>query len=192
MNPTDPIEILQSEHRVIERVLEAIETVLACSGERPFSREFFDGALDFITNFADRWHHCKEEDRLFPMLEESGVPRHGGPIGCMLSEHEIGRAHVAAIRGKLDAADRGDADAIVTVYREAAGYCGLLREHIQKEDLVLFRMARQVLSPDDTRTLETQFAEAERAQAGRPGPDHYKALADRLLAAARQRVEVTR
>ena len=191
MSGTDPLCILENEHRVIERVLDAIEAILARRGERPFSREFFDAALDFITNFADRWHHCKEEDRLFPMLEESGIPRHGGPIGCMLSEHEIGRAHVAAIRGTLDAAERGDADAIATVYGEAAGYCELLREHIQKEDLVLFRMARQVLTPDDTRRLEAQFAEAERAQAGRPGPDHHRALADRLLAAARQRVEVT-
>jgi hemerythrin-like domain-containing protein len=48
------------------------------------SREVFEPFLEFFRGFADKCHHCKEEDRLFPCMEARGIPREGGPIGVML------------------------------------------------------------------------------------------------------------
>ncbi len=41
--------------------------------------EFFPKVVDFIRNFADRCHHGKEEDNLFPAMEKRGIPRQAGP-----------------------------------------------------------------------------------------------------------------
>ncbi|HEY1340204.1 MAG TPA: hemerythrin domain-containing protein [Bryobacteraceae bacterium] len=156
MHPTD---ILSQEHRRIEARLDALEREIAAA-ERggPFRRVFFEEALDFFRDFADGLHHAKEENLLFPRMAERGVPVEGGPIGVMLSEHEQGRAYLRAVRENLDAAERGDRTALRQVFGNAAGYIGLLRAHIQKEDNILFRIARMALSPADVAELEERFA----------------------------------
>ena|ERR1051326_4974126 len=157
-----PTEILSQEHRVIEQMLDALEQqIRAGAGEGPFSRRFFEEALDFFRNFADGCHHAKEENLLFPRMKERGVPENGGPIGVMLAEHDEGRAYLRGVRENLDAAGRGDSAARERVLANAAEYIDLLRRHIQKEDQILFRMARMVLQPDDVIELSREFAAVE-------------------------------
>lgn len=183
MNRTHPTDVLMAEHRVIERVLTALERKIEELGDGPFPRQFFEQALDFFANFADRCHHGKEEERLFPLLKQRGIPEHGGPIGVMLDEHQTGRAHLAAIRSNLDAAERGDAAAVAAIRTEASGYIRLLRQHIQKEDNILFAMARQVLTPDDVERLQREFACVEQHHIGPGVHERYEALAEELSGA---------
>src|SRR3989337_556391 len=84
-----PTEVLGDEHRVIERVLAAVEKLLAAAPAPSLSH--WKKVLDFISNFADQCHHLKEEKLLFPAMEAQGIPRDGGPIGGMLMEHGAGR-----------------------------------------------------------------------------------------------------
>jgi len=39
--------------------------------------------------FADRYHHRKEETYLFPVLQQRGILRDGGPLGVIENEHRI-------------------------------------------------------------------------------------------------------
>ena len=158
---THPVEVLMREHRLIEQVLAALEQRLTTLEARPFPREFFERTLEFFRAFADGCHHHKEEECLFPAMEARGVPRHGGPIGVMLHEHEIGRAHLRGIRENLEAAEGGSAAAVAAIRREATGYIELLRQHILKEDNILFRMARMVLPPEDVVRLDPEFQTGE-------------------------------
>jgi len=152
---TDPIDTLMSEHRTIEKVLDAVET----AARKQLPPAFYEKALDFLAQFADGCHHAKEEDRLFPVLEQKGIPREMGPIGVMCHEHVQGRGHIRRMRECLAA---GDLDG---VRRESLDYVALLRQHIFKEDNVLFAMARNVLGEGDVARLEAQFAEAQAAPA---------------------------
>lgn len=157
-----PTEILSQEHRIIEHMLDALEEqIRAMEAGQPFPRRFFDEALDFFRNFADGCHHAKEENLLFPRMKERGVPERGGPIGVMLAEHDQGRAYLKAVRENLDAAGQGSAEARQRIVANSAGYIGMLRQHIQKEDNILFRMARMVLQPDDVAELGREFAAVE-------------------------------
>jgi hemerythrin-like domain-containing protein len=79
----------------------------------------------------------------------------------MLAEHRQGRAYLKGIRENLDAAGEGDAAARQRVVANGAGYIALLRQHIQKEDNILFRMARMVLQPGDVAELAREFAAVE-------------------------------
>ncbi len=157
-----PTEILSQEHRRIENMLDRLEEQIArTEAGQPFPRAFFDEALDFFRNFADGCHHAKEENLLFPRMKERGVPENGGPIGVMLSEHNQGRAYLRAVRENLDAAGQGSAEAVQAACANAAGYIELLRQHIMKEDNILFRMAQMVLEPDDVAELSREFAGVE-------------------------------
>ena len=78
-----------AEHRVIERVIQALENAAQClEGGRDVRPGFFVDAADFIAGFADGCHHRKEEGVLFKAMIENGVPVHGGPVAVMLYEHQ--------------------------------------------------------------------------------------------------------
>lgn len=145
----DPIQILMAEHRVIETVLGALES----AANRDVGVSFYERAVDFIATYADALHHGKEEDRLFPKMVERGMPAEQGPIAVMLEEHRIGRAHVAAMRAQIEAVD------LEGLKRESLAYAALLRNHIAKEDQVLYPMGRNVLSAQDLEDLTSRFAE---------------------------------
>jgi hypothetical protein len=119
---------------VILKVLDCFDIALQrARTSGAVSREVFEPFVDFFRGFADKCHHCKEEDRLFPCLEEKGIPREGGPIGVMLLEHQQGRQRVRTIADELESADAGDAVAIEAVLDQGQKFLELLRGHIDKK-----------------------------------------------------------
>ena len=158
-----PTEILKHEHQLIKRLLGVLESIAErlASGEE-VSPELLKQALDFIRTLADRCHHGKEEDSLFPLLEGHGVARENGPIGVMLQEHERGREFVRALADGVARYEEGEVKAKERIIMNARSYIQLLREHIRKEDNVLFPMADHLLSQDEQQELLTKFAEVEK------------------------------
>ncbi len=170
----DPIATLKHEHQVI---------LLFCDGAVREARRLesggvldaarIEGMVDFIRNFADRCHHAKEEVHLFARLGERGFPMQAGPVGMMLHEHELGRAHVAAIAEALPRAAAGDAAATRAIAAGLLGWAELLRAHIFKEDNILYPMAQQALSADDMAELEARFERVEREEMGEGTHERY-------------------
>ena len=174
-------DILMQEHEVILRVIGALEIqtnrLAAGRNVRP---GFFLDAADFIRNFADGCHHKKEEGVLFEAMVDAGLPRQGGPIPVMLAEHEQGRAFT---RGMRDAANRlaaGDASARTDVVINARGYADLLRQHIQKENGILFPLADQVIPVALQAQVAENFERVEHEDTGEGVHEKYLALAEAL------------
>jgi hemerythrin-like domain-containing protein len=171
-------EALKAEHRVIEKVLDALEK-LAKTAESSLLADWTK-AIDFARNFADKCHHLKEEKLLFPALEERGIPREGGPIGMMLAEHEEGRGYVRAMAAALEAAAQDPIGARITLRRKADAYIRLLREHIQKEDDVLFMLADGVLGSEEQKELLREFEEHELKEMGSGVHEKYLKIVHEL------------
>jgi hemerythrin-like domain-containing protein len=169
------------EHRLIERVLTALETSAnhVKQGEHIHPSFFINSAL-FIKNFADGCHHLKEEGVLFVAMHEAGLPVQGGPIGVMLSEHEQGRAFTKAMREAAEYWDMGDISAQYAVTQNALGYVALLRQHIQKEDKILFPMADRFIPLDRQEKVMADFERVERDEIGEGVHEKYLALAESL------------
>jgi hemerythrin-like domain-containing protein len=168
--------LLSDEHRVIERVLAVMERL----ARRPLA-ESVDGwkkALDFIRGFADGCHHFKEEKVLFPALEEHGIPVEGGPVGMMLLEHDEGRGYVRSMAAAL--ADPGAEGAQQMLIENANSYLRLLREHIQKEDDILFRMADEAISAVEQKDLRRAFEEHEANEMGAGVHEKYLKIVEEL------------
>ena len=172
---------LRTEHRAVERMLAVLEAAAQRleQGER-VRPEVFRQTVDFVRNFADRCHHGKEEQNLFPRLEARGVPRQGGPIGVLLFEHDQGRAYVGAIAGAIGAYEADGQSAARVIAENARGYVDLLRGHIAKEDGVLFPMADRVLTPADQAELEQSFERIETEVMGPGVHERYHRLLDDL------------
>jgi len=174
-------EILRQEHRVIEVVLTGLERVAdGAERGRAVDRAKADRALEIVRNFADRCHHAKEERHLFKAMEERGLSHQNGPIAVMLQEHDLGRGHVRAMLEALPAASAGDPAAMRDFSRHAREYVGLLRQHINKEDNVLYPMAEQLLTDADDRRLVEAFEVVEREEMGEEAHEKYHTWAREL------------
>ncbi len=176
MRPTDT---LKAEHRVIERVLEVVERSVQ---NDDYNTDVFEKSLPFFRQFADRRHHGKEEDRLFPAMNLRGLPKDSGPIACMVEEHNHGRDLLKKVDASLAEAREGDQEARQKVLQNYRAYCAFLREHIYKEDNILFPMADEALTKDDQAKLETEFAAFDEGEIGEEDLKKYPQLAEELVA----------
>lgn len=176
-----PTEILMQEHRVIEQVLNCLERMAQqCADRRDLDTESASLAIDFFQNFADRCHHGKEEDCLFPLLEQKGFSREQGPTGVMLDEHETGRQHVRGMAVAVSTVTAGDSSAISDFVSHARAFIQLLREHILKEDQCLFQMTDQALNDQDQLQLLESFAHVEHDDLGPGTHEKYLDIAAKL------------
>lgn len=169
-----PTDVLRDEHRVILRALDVLEMAAAqLARGRPLPDGWWQEIVAWLRSFADKNHHAKEEAALFPAMVKAGVPSEGGPIAVMLEEHERGRALVRAM-------EAGDAAARSAKARE---YIALLREHIDKENGVLFPMADAVLDDRAQGALAREFEAVEAEQGRDASIPHAEAAVERLQAA---------
>lgn len=173
-------EVLMEEHEVILRVLTALEKAVSDAPSGKFNPDFFLEAADFIKNFADACHHAKEEGVLFVEMEASGVPMQGGPIGVMLAEHEQGRQYTRLMREAAEKWQAGDTSAVEAVKLNGMGYVNLLRQHIQKENNILFPMADRVVPTGKQSTIWEKFEQIELEETGEGVHEKYEALAEKL------------
>jgi hemerythrin-like domain-containing protein len=177
MNAT---EQLRAEHEGILTMLQVLERISKqMSSGKPANLGHLEQIVEFLQVFADKCHHGKEEDILFPALEKAGIPREGGPIGVMLSDHSRGRNYIRAMREALEELKKaeGGTDEFV---RAAGGYIELLRGHIEKENNVLFVMGERNLSKEEQTRLFDQFEKMEQEKIGAGKHEAFHKMMDEL------------
>lgn len=173
-------QTLVHEHDIIKRAIKLLEKAnarLAAGDDAVVS--VYPKLVDFIRRFADESHHGKEEDILFQLLVERGMPRENSPLEIMFTEHETGRGYVREIDKASSRFLSGDKSARAEIIANGAGYARLLKDHIYKEDEVLYPMADKILSADDQRKLETEFHRVDE-RFGRERTRHYEDLVSDL------------
>ncbi len=152
----DSIKILMDEHKIILKVIENIENECEeIKKGKPIDKEFFKEAVDFIRNYADKLHHSKEEDILFKEFCKNEENLHCNPVEQMLYEHDLGRGFVKGIEEGIRGRDNKK------VVENALSYCELLREHIYKEDNVLYPMSEEVINMKVWKDMLKKFEEID-------------------------------
>ena len=178
---TTATNTLRDEHKAILKMLDATEEVARrIKSGAAAAPETLSGLLEFFQVFADRCHHGKEEDCLFPLLEQRGLPRQGGPTGVMLHEHEQGRELIQNMRKAAEAFTAGQNGASLLWADAALDYAALLRAHIAKENDVLFVMADRLLSVSDQESLLDAFEKVETDKLGAGTHARLHKLMERL------------
>lgn len=178
---TNVTAVMSEEHQLILRMIALVEKNAALAEEGRFSdwNFFLEGAIPFIREYADRFHHAKEEDVLFKALVANGMPKENSPVAAMLMAHDQGRAFVRGMEQAAQKALAGEEtkEVIATLAENARGYAALLRDHIDKEDNILYPLAERVL-PE---TLRPAMVDAYAAsEAKTPGlEEKYRRLVER-------------
>lgn len=123
-----PLAKLIDEHKLIKRLLALIPAISdKLDLLKLDNREWVLSIVDFIQNYADKFHHAKEEDILFAYFDSSI-----DIIQVMLNDHNSGRSYVKAMLEAVDEQNTEKASVYLLKYRE------LLTEHIKKEDEILY------------------------------------------------------
>jgi hemerythrin-like domain-containing protein len=155
---------LEDDHIYVLKLTDVMRAVTR--SEKPDIRHI-EEIIDIIRNFADGLHHAKEENLFFPALESKGFSAQQGPVAVMLNEHIQGRNFVKGIADNLELYKKGNKAALEKINQNMSGYADLLVNHITKENNILFRMADNVLSEIEQKSLAEQFETIEQnRQAG--------------------------
>lgn len=176
------IELMVEEHVYIKRMLAVVREYCRriLDNEKVRYEDFYE-IIDFIRNYADRHHHGKEETMLFNrMMVELGptaekLVRHG-----MNVEHDLGRLHVQELEAALKLVIGGDRDARLDLIANAVSYTHLLNRHIDKEDGVVYKYARNNLQEETLKALDLECSSFERNAAEEKIQGKYIKLLEKL------------
>ena len=172
----DITQTLVDEHSLILRMIALLEKNAPRTATGDYSNwQFYLDGVDFIRKYADRFHHAKEEDVLFAALVKNGMPRENSPVAAMLMEHDQGRAYVLGMETAVKEALGGHAGRENTIAENALAYAALLRDHIAKEDDILYPLAERVIPEAMRAEITTGYQRAE-AEADADFSEHYRQL----------------
>ena len=150
---------LIQEHKAILIALNVLEKMHErVQNDKEIDCEDIEEIIEFLKVFADKCHHGKEEDFLFPALEEVGIKNENGPIGVMLAQHKQGREFIKQMQKSI-------LNKIInknTFVGASSSYVSLLRNHIKKEDTILFPMSDNKLSASKQKELLNNFENLEK------------------------------
>jgi hemerythrin-like domain-containing protein len=166
------IDDLKNEHDAILSAIQILERMIAGIEKAPsVNTKDMQDFIGFLKEFADKCHHGKEEGLLFPALIQAGLPEKGGPIGVMLADHAQGRQFIRDMEESLTPeVDR------VKLAQAAGGYATLLRNHIQKENTLLFPMSEKMLTEMQLEQLYEGFEEHEEKVIGQGRHEELHAM----------------
>ncbi|HEY3307595.1 MAG TPA: hemerythrin domain-containing protein [Desulfuromonadaceae bacterium] len=167
---------LVEEHRLILRMIALLEKNAHRTAQGAYENwQFYLDGVDFIRNYADRFHHAKEEDVLFEALVKNGMPRENSPVAAMLMEHDLGRNYVKAMESAALEALAGTLGQEGEIAENALAYAALLRDHISKEDEILYPLAERVI-PESMREAVVEGYQAAEMRAPADFTAHYQTV----------------
>lgn len=170
-------EQLKDEHEGIKlmlNIMEAISNNLEKGEELNVNHQ--ERVLEFIKGFADKCHHGKEEEILFPALIKQGMSKEEGPIAVMLYEHQLGRSHIKDLSMAFEEYKKGNKQAINAIISSSRTYIELLRNHIEKENNVLFVMADRILNETEQSKIYDAYEKLEVEKLGKGKHEEFHKL----------------
>lgn len=157
----DAIELMMEEHKNIKRMLKVVRaySYKVLKGEEMDYNDFYK-IIDFIRNYADKHHHCKEEDVLFEIIDRQFNMKNG-PLMGMLIEHDQGRLFIHNLENGLKEFEKGNEESKLDIIANAVSYADLLNRHIDKENSTLYMFANRSLSKESKEELNNISFELE-------------------------------
>jgi len=163
-------------------MIEVTQKLLNSQNERNLNVKNLEKIVDFVKNFADKYHHLKEEDELFMEMERFGMPREGGPIGVMLHEHDEGRKYIKNATQCVEKFKSGDTSVFGQIKDNLLNYCTLLTNHIYKENKILYPMAERILPANVQSQMSDNFEKANASTFENEYHDKYLKMVKELSA----------
>jgi hemerythrin-like domain-containing protein len=139
------------DHKTILRALSVLEAMATrVEQDQPVDDEDVEAILRFLRTFADDHHQAKEESALFPELRRTCCAEEPS-VRQMLFEHDQERSLVEALEDALHT-KKGP-----QFVQFAHRFVALIRNHIYKEDYILFAIVERNLTAEQDETVVAEF-----------------------------------
>jgi hemerythrin-like domain-containing protein len=171
---------LGSEHGRMMKVFSALLHLSSGSGlAEAESHGRLEKVMDFLRVYVDQCHHAKEEEIFFPALRDAGLIKLDGLVKELTSEHHAGRGMVQEMEKALG--QLGKSEASEKVFSTVASrYVGLFRQHIRKENGILFPAANERLSAEIQQRVLNGFRKIDCDKIGEDSRTAFHRLAEGL------------
>ena len=152
---------LMIEHRLIERMLKAIQDILKRIEEtQAIDPVRVDTVVDFIRTYADRTHHGKEEEILFEAMKEKPLSEEDLRfMNELIEEHVFGRRTTKALVDANTRYRNGDETALPEIVEKLQTLIEFYPTHIEKEDKVFFPASRGYFTEEEDQAMLARFRE---------------------------------
>lgn len=156
-NDMKSTDLLIQEHKIILRALDVLDAMTGLIEQsQPVNKPDVDKLLYFMRWFADAHHQAKEETIFFPTLKRAAASQ-DRPVDHLTMEHGQERALIEEMEKDLRLAELPQFVAC------ANRLSSTLRNHIYKEDQILFDTAEAVLSSRDDEAVCEELRSFETA-----------------------------
>jgi hemerythrin-like domain-containing protein len=176
------LRALYSEHRSIAAVLHGMQYLVQeqRSRDRSVDPRVFRAMLYYLDVFAEREHHPKEEDFLFPALRRRS-PEAVAVLDELGREHEHGERSIRELEQALLRYEEGGEREFLVFAAAVERYVGHYFEHMRKEEQLVMPLAEKTLTAADWSAIEDAFASHRDPLHGAPTGDDYDALFTRIV-----------
>ena len=162
-----PTKILRKEHGTIKRMLYILlRMCIKMEAAGMVDPEHLERIIDTIRLFVYSSHHEKEENLLFPALEEIGIRKDWGALGVIISERDEVRKYLRLLSGAIDDYKHSKRGAASRVIKQARNFVPLFMAHIHKEDTGIFHAVDSRLSLERQERLMKEFEKTEQVASG--------------------------
>ncbi len=172
-------EFLVNEHEMIERAMDVLKKELKKVTKGEYDSFGLKRSLDFLMEFGDKIHNKKEEDFLFPLMIERGIPK-DGPIRVMLSEHDAERELLEKMSQEVEGLPKASAEEKNQFKQKGLDYLTIRAEHIWKENDVLYKMGSKVLTDDDKKELLASFRKVNLEHYGANAKEKFTSMLEEV------------
>ena len=164
------IQQLYDEHETILRAIDQLRRILE-SPDLASRNEELRSLLLFFRDYADGYHHLKEEEVLFPALAEANSAMEA--ITESLSEHHtLFREALASTESAMDSNDWESARTTLEKYASD------LVDHISAENDELFVVSDDLLSTSEMDRMYYKFLDCDR-ELGAVRKNHFEEVVGR-------------
>lgn len=168
------LKMLYDEHEIIVNAIDAAKQAETLIGKEDELYEMtIRELLSFFRNYADKYHHYKEELILFPEMSKKNELLEDGVIKEMFDNHEDFRGMIKEIETLLDEKNYPATQKALNSYAEA------LLDHIAVENEEVFQMAESIFDEAELERIYFRFVDCDR-ELGDQRKEELKELSDNL------------
>ena len=164
----DPVLNLLHEHAEISLMLKILETIKdRLKAGKQISREDLKRVTGFLSGFADKCHHGKEEKLFFPMLQGKMTLAEEDEVESFIREHKTGRRCVLEMKKAIEQSPPVD------FIDNAERYIILLIDYIRRENAIFVGLGKK-LSESEILSFGKEFEGVEIEGIGRDKLDEHR------------------
>jgi hemerythrin-like domain-containing protein len=151
------LKILYDEHIIIVNAIDVAKQAKPLIGKEDVLYEkTVRQLIGFFRDYADKYHHYKEENILFPEMNRRNELLEDGMIKEMFDNHEDFREMIRSIEKNLDVKNFSGTQTELEKYGEA------LLDHIAVENEEVFQMAETLINENELEKIGHRFLDCDR------------------------------